>query len=151
MFTAVAKLGFKRRATAVPNLIPKLLLEWFVYYHGKAFCSGTAVNLTELNWTSETKPCYSRATVQPSWYGSNTTFETGLPTYILSKSDGTVRPRPVVLFPKIVQSNLFNTDTKGTKLSVRIVEMSVVIEVEFVLNLVSFGPSKLSAIERCTC
>ena len=30
------------------------------------------------NSTSETKPCYSRATVKPTWYGSSTTFETGV-------------------------------------------------------------------------
>ena len=42
-----------------------------------------------------------------------------------------------------IQSNLFNTDTEGTKLSVRI------IEVEFVWNLISFGPCGLCLIERC--
>ena len=43
-----------------------------------------------------------------------------------------------------LQSNIFNTDTEeGTKQSVRI------IEVEFVWNLLSLGPSELSTIERC--
>ena len=47
-----------------------------------------------------------------------------------------------------VQSDLFNMDTKGTPLSVRIMEVSE-LEIEFVWNLVSFGPCGLSVIERC--
>ena len=54
-------------------------MEWFVYNCGKAFWfSGTAINSTELNSTSEIKPCYRRATVEPARHGSSTTFETGL-------------------------------------------------------------------------
>ena len=35
----------------------------FVSNRGKAFCFGTAINSTELNLTSETKPCYNRASL----------------------------------------------------------------------------------------
>ena len=37
-----------------------------------------AFNSTELNSTSESKSCWSRATVEPAKHGSSTTFETGL-------------------------------------------------------------------------
>ena len=53
------------------------ILEWFLYNRGKAFCFRTAINSTELTSTFETKPCYSRATVEPDGYGSSTMFETG--------------------------------------------------------------------------
>ena len=41
------------------------------------------------------------------------------------------------------QSNLFSTDTKGTGISVRIIELG------FIWISVSQGPSELSVIERC--
>ena len=41
------------------------------------YCFGTAINSTELNLTSETKPCDSHATVEPAWHGSGMTFEMG--------------------------------------------------------------------------
>ena len=69
----------------MPNLIHNykhslihFVLYWFVYNRGKAFCFGRDINSTELNSTFETNPCHSRATVEPAWYGSSTTFETGI-------------------------------------------------------------------------
>ena len=48
-----------------------------------------------------------------------------------------------------VQSNLFNTDTKGTELSVRFTEVAVLyIEVENVSFLAFLGQNELSVIER---
>ena len=49
----------------------------------------------------------------------------------------------------MVQPNLFITDTKGTGISVRIIEVSVLVEVGFIWISVSQGTSELSVIERC--
>ena len=40
------------------------VLDWFMKL---------LLNSTELNSTSETKPCYIRATVKPAWHGNSTT------------------------------------------------------------------------------
>ena len=49
-----------------------------------------------------------------------------------------------------VQSNLFNTDTKGKEPSVRFTGVHI-IEVGNVRFLACLGPNKLFAIERCPC
>ena len=48
-----------------------------------------------------------------------------------------------------VESNLFNTDTRGTEPSVCFTEVSILIEVGNVRSLAFQGPNKPSIIERC--
>ena len=48
-----------------------------------------------------------------------------------------------------VQSNLLNTDTKGTEQSVCFTEVSILIEVGNVWSLAFQGSNKLSIIKRC--
>ena len=71
-YTAVVRLGFKRRATAVPNSIHKTIKYTLQYIQKFAklffiflFCfRQQPFYSTKLNSTSETKSCYCRAAVE---------------------------------------------------------------------------------------
>jgi len=59
-------------------------METFFNLKGKSQSSPLSiikVTKLKLSSTSETKLCYSRATVEPAWHGNSTTFEAGLTVF----------------------------------------------------------------------